>query len=112
VASQAGDPASLLSRYRTLTRARRASPALRDGSLRMLTAPVGASPVLAFVREAGDERVLVAHNLSDAAAEAGPWPVEAAQAEAILADPGAAAACAPACRASLPPRATGIWRLR
>ena len=111
VASQTGDPGSLLSRYRALTRARHASPALRDGVIRMLSSPTAPSPVLAFVRETAGERVLVAHNLSDAPAAAGPWPVQASGAEAVLADAGATVACAPDCRVGLPARATGAWLL-
>lgn len=59
--AQRSDPASTLSFFRELLTLRRASPALREGSQRM----VDAGPdVLAFVREAPGERVLVALNLA------------------------------------------------
>ncbi len=61
VEAQQGDPRSLLSIYRRLTTARRASPALRLGSYRSLSAPRG---VFAFVRELDGERVFVALNLT------------------------------------------------
>ncbi len=70
VATQTDDPASLLSHYRTLIHLRAGSPALRTGALEMLDAP---DAVLAFVRTAGDERVLVVHNLSAREVTVGPW---------------------------------------
>ena len=63
VAAQRDDPASLFSLYRRLTRLRRSSPALRRGSYRTVPAPRG---VFAFVREADDQRVLVALNFTKA----------------------------------------------
>jgi len=48
VETQAGDPASTLTLYRTALRLRHAVPALGDGSLRWLDAPAG---VLAFSRQ-------------------------------------------------------------
>ena len=59
------DPASLLALYRRLIAARRASPALRRGTHRSL---FGVAPeVLAWVREAAGERVLVLLNVGDEA---------------------------------------------
>jgi len=64
VASQQADRASLLWLYKNLLALRRASPALRRGSWRALDAPEG---VLAYERDAGDQRARVALNFSDAA---------------------------------------------
>lgn len=64
---QARDPGSLLSRYRKLVHARKASPALRHGDLEL--AEVDSSKTLVFWRREGGgagETVLVAHNLSSA----------------------------------------------
>ena len=61
VAMQDADPASVLNLVRGFLAWRRAQPALRSGSIRFLDAP---EPVLAFVREAGGQRVLVTFNLS------------------------------------------------
>jgi glycosidase len=61
VETQRRDPHSLLSFYRRLTAARRASLALRLGSYRTLPAPGG---VFAFLRELDSERVFVALNFS------------------------------------------------
>jgi len=65
VAAQAADPASLLVLYRRLIAARRASAALRVGAHRSLfdVAP----DVLAWVREAPGERILVLLNAGDEA---------------------------------------------
>jgi alpha-amylase len=114
VAAQAGDPASLLSWYRRLIRARKSSEALRTGSLTLLTRVNKSDPLLAFVREAGDERVLVAHNLSDVEAEAGPLALDGSTAEAILAPAGADAPVrgADGWRVRLPAGASGVWRMR
>ena len=58
VAAQRGDPASTLSLYRRLIRLRRASPALHAGGYRPLDGlPDG---VFAYLREHGEERLLVA----------------------------------------------------
>ena len=73
VAAQTGDPASLLSHYRKLIRARKSSKALREGSLELLTSGVASDPVLAFIRESPGERVLVLHNLGTEAVTAGPY---------------------------------------
>jgi glycosidase len=110
VAAQTGDGTSLLSRYRQLVRARSASAALRRGEV---TAVAGAaSGVLAFVRVGGGETVLVAHNLGGAFAGtsvAAPGSVS----EPIFADPGATAfGGAGTWSVFLPPRGSGVWRIR
>lgn len=60
------------------------------------------APVLAFVRESAGQRVLVAHNLSTAEAEAGPFDLPGATARALLESEGAGA----------PVRGEGGWRVR
>jgi alpha-glucosidase len=60
VALQQTDPSSELDLFRRLVRLRRESPALGRGTYRGLAAPN--RDVLAYVREHGDERVLVALN--------------------------------------------------
>jgi alpha-amylase len=69
VATEKADPDSLLSHYRRLTRLRRDSRAIREGTLKLLTPTVGSSPVLAFTLEAGPDKVLVLHNLGKSPAE-------------------------------------------
>jgi len=60
------DETSILHLYRRLLALRRTSPALREGSIRLLDAPAG---VLAYERRTGDERWVVAVNFtSDAVA--------------------------------------------
>jgi glycosidase len=110
VATASADPASLLSRYRTLIRARRDSPALRLGDLTLLkTAPT----VLAYVRRGGGETVLVVHNLGDTPAEAAIAALPGASAEPVLADAGATLSKGGAgWRARLAPRSSGFWRIR
>jgi alpha-glucosidase len=63
---QEGDPGSTLAFARRMIALRKAHPALRVGTLTFLDAP---EPVLAFVREEGDARLLCAFNLGDAACD-------------------------------------------
>src|SRR5690606_13212328 len=64
VSRQDADPASTLAASRRFLQWRRTQPALLRGAIAFVDAP---EPVLAFVREADGERLLVAFNLSDAA---------------------------------------------
>ncbi len=114
VAEETGDPGSLLSRYRGLIRARKSSPALRAGTLELLTPAAGSSPVLAFVRTTAAERVLVLHNLSDSVAAAGPYPLSITSAQEIFADPhaGQPAGAAGSWTVSLSPRGSAIWKIK
>jgi len=112
VGAETGDPASLLSRYRTLIRARKASAALARGDAVVLPRAQGGR-VVAWLRRSGDEVVLVAHNLGETPAEAGPLPAPGATAEPIFADPAAELVReGTGWRARLPGRGSGVWRLR
>ncbi len=63
VAAETGNPASLLSYYRSLIHLRKQNPALRDGDLRIVD---DSNPdVLSFVRTANGVTVLVSMNFSD-----------------------------------------------
>jgi alpha-glucosidase len=64
VTQQEPDPASTLNGFRAFMRWRQAHPALRRGTIQFLETP---EPVLAFIRHAEAETLLVAFNLSDAA---------------------------------------------
>jgi alpha-glucosidase len=64
VSEQEKDAGSALFFTRAMLAARRAHPALRDGTLTLLP-----GPALAFVREQGDERIVCAFNLADTPAE-------------------------------------------
>ncbi|MEO5986279.1 MAG: alpha-amylase family glycosyl hydrolase, partial [Candidatus Limnocylindria bacterium] len=81
VAAQSADPGSLLNLYRRLLQARRASPALAHGAHRSLFG-VGTG-VLAWMREADDDRVLVLLNAGDGEAPCR-LPVMNVEAGAIL----------------------------
>ncbi|MDQ6716342.1 MAG: alpha-amylase family glycosyl hydrolase [Actinomycetota bacterium] len=59
--TQRADPASILHLYRRLIGTRRASPALHQGSWRLLSAPTG---VVAYERRAGDDHRVVAVNFT------------------------------------------------
>jgi len=61
VSTEAGDPRSMLSLYRTLIRLRRASEALSSGDFKLLAAT---EHVLAYERRLGEERFIVALNMS------------------------------------------------
>jgi hypothetical protein len=112
-AAETSDPDSLLSYYRFLIRARHNSEALRKGNLTLLTQPAETTPILAFLRETAGEKVLVVHNLGDAAVEAGPYAVPGSP-DPFYVSPGVPplAGGAGAWRVKLPPHASGIWRLR
>jgi glycosidase len=111
LAAESADPNSLLSRYRALIGARHGSDALRTGDLSLLP---GVPPsVLAYLRRGGGETVLVAHNLGSAEATLAAPGLPGSVAETLLADPGAVLAKdGAAWRAVLPPRSSGIWRIR
>jgi alpha-glucosidase len=66
VSRQETDEASTLKGFRAFMHWRHEHPALRAGAIRFLDTP---EPVLAFIREAPGETLLVAFNLSDAAAD-------------------------------------------
>jgi alpha-amylase len=111
VAAQTNDPASLLSRYRSLIRARHGSGALTRGDLETVFS--GSSQILAFTRTDGSEHVLAAHNLSDQFATGGPYDLPGSTAGNVFVDPGAGASGSPGSwRVTLPPRASGVWRVR
>jgi glycosidase len=113
VAAQAGDPASLLSLYRRLIHLRAGSPALRQGAITVLSPGAASSPVLAFVREADSERVLVVHNLGNNEAVAGPWELPATSLEPIFASvDGASAKATGTVSVAVPAGGSAIWRLR
>ena len=112
VASQTGDPSSLLSRYRALIRARHSSAALQKGDLRILASGSGAH-VLAFLRTTTGEQVLVAHNLGDSIQTAGPFTTTATSFETVFADVGTTFSVAGgSCSVTMLPRTSGIWRLK
>jgi len=110
VASQTDDPRSLLSYYRNWIAARKHSAALLKGDLTPLETD---RQILAFIRDSGDERVLVVHNVSDSAANA-MLNVNAVGLETIYTDTGVSnpTGSSGAWRIALPPRSSGAWRLR
>ncbi|HPC84585.1 MAG TPA: alpha-amylase family glycosyl hydrolase [Thermoanaerobaculaceae bacterium] len=116
VAVHTGNPSSLLSRYRALIHTRNASEALQKGNIHMLTATSGYAPLLVFLRVAPGERVLVAHNLADSYITSSPLlAFDASGFDPLLVDPGVPVptGTSGAWRlGAMPPRATGIWRLR
>jgi alpha-amylase len=109
VATQVGNPDSLLSRYRKLIQVRKASPALSRGGTERLSTE--ASGVLSFLRTATAEKVLVAHNLGVSAATQ-TVAVSATAVEPLFVDLGASATVGTgSVSITLPPRGSGIWRL-
>jgi glycosidase len=107
------DAASLLRRYRALIRARRDSPALRKGTITVPDTVRDPSSVLAYFREWGDHRVLVAHNLSGTSVEAGPFFVEAGRLTPLFTDRGVGkpADSAHGATMALPAHASGVWKI-
>ena len=70
--------------------------------------------ILAFVRDSGDERVLVVHNVSDSSINAGPLAVTAGAFEIVYADTGVSdpSGGSGAWHVTLPQRSSGVWRIR
>lgn len=110
---QTESPSSLLSHYRRLIHLRASSPALRTGNITVLDAGEDNRQLLAFVREAGGERVLVVHNLGLTAVTAGPWDLHASEAKLLNATAGGAKASAKGdIRVTIPGACSAIWRLK
>ncbi|MDY7227585.1 alpha-amylase family glycosyl hydrolase [Hyalangium rubrum] len=114
VAAQTNVTSSLLSRYRALIRARKSSEALSRGGLKVFTPTTGVQGALSFVRTLGDERVLVMHNLTDSNVSVGPVAVSGSSSEVLFTDPNVSnlSGTPSGWQANLPPRATGIWRIK
>jgi alpha-amylase len=113
VAAQFQAPGSLLAHYRHLIHLRASSPALRRGTIQVLDPGAGNGQLLAFIREAGGERMLVVHNLGVSDASAGPWSMRARAAELVLATAdGATARIAGGIAVTVPAGGSAIWRLR
>ena len=110
VASQTDDSRSLLSYYRNWIAARKRSAALRTGDITPLETGV---QILAFVRDSGEERVLVVHNISNSTVTA-PLAVNASAFDRIYADDGVAdpTSSGSGWSVGLPPHSSGIWRAR
>lgn len=113
VATERTDPASLLRRYIALIRLRHATPALMRGATTLLSSADTATSILAFVRGEGAGRVLVAHNLGDRPAVAGPFAVEGRAFRPIFADRGMGAPgrTTRGVTIRIPPHATGVWSI-
>jgi len=115
VAAQLGDTGSLLHRYRLLIHVRRASPALRLGALQLLPQDDKVPSVVAFIREAGGERVLVVHNVGGSAATVS-HSLPGAPGETLFSDPEVTTAPEPGKRGSwklsVPAYSSAVWRLR
>jgi glycosidase len=112
VATETGDPTSLLSHYRRLIRLRHASPALMKGTLMVLSPTKSSTRVLAFIRETSGERVLVLHNVGTTDTQAGPYDLKAGSAERLLGPDDAPVKGADGWTFKLPAGASGVWRLK
>jgi len=110
VADQVHDARSLLAHYRSLIRLRAAEPAL--GSGRLTTLDSGNAAVLAFLREAGQDTVLVAVNLGGGIQVAGPLAVPGRPDTELYGDgfPGPPSGSEGRWSLTLPPYATAVWR--
>ncbi|HEV7784828.1 MAG TPA: alpha-amylase family glycosyl hydrolase, partial [Thermoanaerobaculia bacterium] len=111
VASETGDPASLLSHYRRLIHLRHASPALMKGTLTVLSPTKSSTHVLAFLRETGGERMLVLHNIGTTDIQAGPYDLKAGTPERLFGQDDAAVKGTDGWSFKLPAGGSGVWRL-
>jgi glycosidase len=103
VASQSSDPRSLLSHYRGWIAARKRSPALLRGEITL----VETDPrIFAFIRDAGDQRALVVHNLGDTT-----WTgrIGCPLLGELHADEGVS--LSDGCQFHLPAHTSGAWRI-
>jgi glycosidase len=110
VADQIDDPQSLLSRYRDLIHLRQRLPALRTGDLALVALDEAPADAVAYLRTAGDQRVLVLHNLADEPRTLS-WTLDQPPAAYALrfGDRGVGLPAGHAI--TLPARATGVWEL-
>jgi hypothetical protein len=68
---------------------------------------------MSFLRRAGEETVLVVHNVGTVAADSGPLAVAGQRADPLFVDAGAEIVReGETWRARMPPRTTAVWRLR
>jgi glycosidase len=112
--AQTGEPASLLSHYRDLIHFRATTQALRTGSIRFLSGAEQGPSVMAFLREAGNRKFLVVHNLGSTPAVAGPFPLPGSYLKRVFEDGRAGDITIDSTqswRIPMPPHATGIWRV-
>jgi glycosidase len=113
VATQLKSPTSLLGRYRGLLRVRRGYAALRSGALELLNTGDRPTPILAFTRTHGSERMFVVHNLGGDAATAGPYRIDAKGFTPVIQDLGVGAPkmTSKGVTVLLPPNSSGVWKL-
>jgi glycosidase len=115
VAAETGDPASLLNAYRRLIKLRHGSAALKTGDLKLLTPGDTTVPVLAFLRQAPKERLLVVHNLSGGEVTAGPFRLPGKRLDTLLLLNGTTARLTKGkdgWTVRLPAGQSGVWRVR
>jgi glycosidase len=113
VATQLKSPISLLGRYRGLLRVRRGYAALRSGALQLLTSGDRPTPILAFTRTLGPERMLVVHNLGGNGATAGPYRIDAKAFTPVIQDLGVGAPkmTSKGVTVLLPANSSAVWKL-
>lgn len=115
VAAQLADSGSLLQRYKKLIQLRHDSAALRVGTLKPLPRSEAAPSVVAYLREAPGERVLVVHNLGPASATVS-QALPGAPLDPLFVDPqvqaGAEASTNNSWQLVVPAYSSGVWRLR
>ena len=111
VAAEINDPQSLLSYYRNWIAARRRSSGLMKGDIVVLD---GRLQVLTYIRTATNERVVVVHNLSNVAVDAGPLPLDAERLESVYAYAGVSDPTGSSgdWHVNMPAHSSGSWRLR
>jgi alpha-glucosidase len=102
---QGRDPGSILAGYRAILAFRKQHPALTIGRIELLDAGNGQ---LAFIREAGNERLLCLFNFADISAE---WRVPAGAGTVVPVDFPGSAAAVDGDRISLPPLGVLVARL-
>ncbi len=110
VAAQRDDPGSLLAHYRRLIRLRQQEPAVRRGTVTLVTLDRQPRAAVAYLREVAEQRVLVAHNLADEPVTLS-WTLDPAPAgyRPLYGDHGVGVPVSGA--VTMPARSTGVWEL-
>ncbi|MCM2317445.1 MAG: alpha-amylase family glycosyl hydrolase [Thermoanaerobaculia bacterium] len=114
VARQTNEASSLLSRYRELIGARKASVALRKGTITPLNTTAAGASYVAWTSTSEGETVLVVHNVTGNFIVTGPLNVPGTTMEKVWSDANTSTPSKgqTGWTVSLPPRSSGVWRVK
>jgi glycosidase len=91
---------------------RHASAALMKGDLKLLSPGDRSTPVLAFLRQSGKDRVLVVHNVTASEVEAGPYQIPGKRLQVLFGPTAKPVKGRDGWTVRLPAGASGVWKVR